>query len=158
MAKMRQLRDEIRETLSELVESAEPARALQTRLLELQRTAVAKRRREVGAAGAAMRAPVRSPEVAAEAVLIGDALDAITKVLGGIGQCGGVFRNLERQDRESKITPGQRQEQVHKTRSIMAEAHSLGLLNRHRISLGLKPLKELPEDAAALAELAGATP
>jgi len=155
----KKLRSEIKTKLAALGEAVAPVRDLQTTLLKLQQAAVAGRKRELQRAEDGMRSPVPlSTEAARDNLLILDALGGIGQALHGYGVCNSVIRNIEREDRESKVTPRQRQEQVHKTRAIMAAAHQLGLLNRNRISLGLKPLKELPEDADALAELQGATP
>jgi len=109
MRKTKRLRDEIRETLGALVETMEPARSLQTRLLTLQRDAMAARKQELARAEDAMRSPTpRSPEVMAEAALIVDVLDGLAKAFAGLGICGSIIKTIERQDVESRITPQQR--------------------------------------------------
>jgi len=125
--KIKPLRDEIKEVLGSLVESVGPARILQTRLLELQRAAMATRKGELQQAEDAMRDPApRSAEVMAEAVLITDALDAVSKVLAGSGVCGGVLRGIQRAEREARITPLQRKAATAAAYQRAGEAIKLG--------------------------------
>jgi len=116
-------RNEIKESFAAWSEPLADVQTLRDKLVVRQRELTAAR--------------LQDRKVRAERELLGDAIDGCTKLIAGFGIARSVSRNIERADRDAKVSPAEKGRLIAATYHKVGAEIEAGRQRRERERLGL---------------------